>query len=97
MGLFEAFEKSYSSIVKALFPKSMSEIGDIEDLSTQMVSRVDAAFKKVSLRMSEIDENMKRLTASMKAFDASMAAVKASKYEEPVCAHETVEVALRLR
>jgi len=94
MGFFDAIGKTLGSIGRALFPPSMPEIGDIGDLSTQMASRVDKVFKRVGLRMNEIDEHMKLLNKTMEAMSLDLTAMK---YEEPICVHESVEEALRLR
>ena len=97
MGFFDAIGKTLGSIGKAIFPSSMSDIGrygDIGELSTQMVSRAEKSFKRIGLRMSEIDKTMQRVNKTMAALSVELAAMK---YQEPICTHESIEEALRQR
>ncbi len=97
MGLFEAFGDIIGavagSIGRVLTPKS--NIEDIEFMSEQSLARIDEAFKRVSVRMSEIDKTMRLFTKSMEVL--AVAAASKPVYEEPVFTHGSIEEALRRR
>jgi hypothetical protein len=94
MGFFDSIGKALGSIGRAIFPESMSDIGDIGDLNDQSLARANQSLKLAQEQVENLDQTFSMLSSTIAGLNAEL---QRHGFQEPVFAHGSIEEALRQR